>query len=235
MNLWTWANIAFSFMIIEKTATFTTLLSFMEQVFLSSTVTEYSSLTIELNKPIKNDLVLDKTQEYLYVMTTDKVMYPSLFKHQVQFNFLCVFTWDLNISLSFLEPTLVTGAAPALHLCVHLHRQKDSRILQINESAAGIMGWMKTVWIMYLLLPASAPLCFLLPQAEVMGLITWLSLGERLHPYYSEWDQEVSSPLKLCNGVWAKDEAVMFGTRTPQGQAATHRGEHLSCLPMPPI
>uniref|UniRef100_A0A8C3LXN1 Plexin-B2 n=1 Tax=Chrysolophus pictus TaxID=9089 RepID=A0A8C3LXN1_CHRPC len=43
------------------------------KVFLSSTVTEYSSLTIELNKPIKNDLVLDKTQEYLYVMTTDKV------------------------------------------------------------------------------------------------------------------------------------------------------------------
>ncbi|XP_015130710.3 plexin-B2 isoform X1 [Gallus gallus] len=43
------------------------------KVFLSSTVIEYSSLTIELNKPIKNDLVLDKTQEYLYVMTTDKV------------------------------------------------------------------------------------------------------------------------------------------------------------------
>uniref|UniRef100_A0A669P209 Plexin B2 n=1 Tax=Phasianus colchicus TaxID=9054 RepID=A0A669P209_PHACC len=43
------------------------------KVFLSSNVTEYSSLTIELNKPIKNDLVLDKTQEYLYVMTTDKV------------------------------------------------------------------------------------------------------------------------------------------------------------------
>lgn len=76
----------------QKIATFTTLLSSMEQVFLSSTVIEYSSLTIELNKPIKNDLVLDKTQEYLYVMTTDKVMYPSLFKHQVQFNFLCDFT-----------------------------------------------------------------------------------------------------------------------------------------------
>uniref|UniRef100_A0A8B9C8W9 Plexin-B2 n=1 Tax=Anser brachyrhynchus TaxID=132585 RepID=A0A8B9C8W9_9AVES len=43
------------------------------KVFLSSTATEYSSLTIELNKPIKNDLVLDKTQENLYVMTTDKV------------------------------------------------------------------------------------------------------------------------------------------------------------------
>lgn len=76
----------------QKIATFTTLVSSMEQVFLSSTVIEYSSLTIELNKPIKNDLVLDKTQEYLYVMTTDKVMYPSLFKHQVQFNFLCDFT-----------------------------------------------------------------------------------------------------------------------------------------------
>ncbi|XP_062439111.1 plexin-B2 isoform X2 [Rhea pennata] len=43
------------------------------KVFLSSTATEYSSLTIELNKPIKKDLVLDKTQENLYVMTTDKV------------------------------------------------------------------------------------------------------------------------------------------------------------------
>uniref|UniRef100_A0A8B9FDH7 Plexin-B2 n=1 Tax=Amazona collaria TaxID=241587 RepID=A0A8B9FDH7_9PSIT len=43
------------------------------KVFLSSTATEYSSLTIELNKPIKNDLVLDQTQENLYVMTTDKV------------------------------------------------------------------------------------------------------------------------------------------------------------------
>ncbi|KFV87190.1 Plexin-B2 [Struthio camelus australis] len=43
------------------------------KVFLSSTATEYSSLTIELNKPIKKDLVLDRTQENLYVMTTDKV------------------------------------------------------------------------------------------------------------------------------------------------------------------
>uniref|UniRef100_A0A8C3JE50 Plexin-B2 n=1 Tax=Calidris pygmaea TaxID=425635 RepID=A0A8C3JE50_9CHAR len=43
------------------------------KVFLSSAATEYSSLTIELNKPIKNDLVLDRTQENLYVMTTDKV------------------------------------------------------------------------------------------------------------------------------------------------------------------
>lgn len=75
-------------MIIEKRATFTTFLSSMKQVFLSSTATEYSSLTIELNKPVKNDLVLDKTQENLYVMTTDKVMYHSLFKDQVEFNFL---------------------------------------------------------------------------------------------------------------------------------------------------
>ncbi|NXA47653.1 PLXB2 protein, partial [Nothocercus julius] len=43
------------------------------KVFLSSTASEYSSLTIELNKPIKKDLVLDRTQENLYVMTTDKV------------------------------------------------------------------------------------------------------------------------------------------------------------------
>ncbi|XP_014819489.1 PREDICTED: plexin-B2 [Calidris pugnax] len=43
------------------------------KVFLSSAATEYSSLTIELNKPIKNDLALDRTQENLYVMTTDKV------------------------------------------------------------------------------------------------------------------------------------------------------------------
>ncbi|KAM8820267.1 plexin-B2 [Eudromia elegans] len=43
------------------------------KVFLSSTATEYSSLTIELNKPIKKDMVLDRTQENLYVMTTDKV------------------------------------------------------------------------------------------------------------------------------------------------------------------
>lgn len=76
----------------QKITNFPTLLSSMEQVFLSSTVTEYSSLTIELNKPIKNDLVLDKTQEYLYVMTTDKVTYLSFFKHQVQFKFLCDFT-----------------------------------------------------------------------------------------------------------------------------------------------
>lgn len=50
----------------------------MKQVFLSSTATEYDSLTIELNKPIKNDLVLDQTQENLYVMTTDKVMCLAL-------------------------------------------------------------------------------------------------------------------------------------------------------------
>ncbi|XP_025936353.1 plexin-B2 isoform X2 [Apteryx rowi] len=43
------------------------------KVFLSSSATEYSSLTVELNKPIKKDLVVDKTQENLYVMTTDKV------------------------------------------------------------------------------------------------------------------------------------------------------------------
>uniref|UniRef100_A0A8C3TZD5 Plexin B2 n=1 Tax=Catharus ustulatus TaxID=91951 RepID=A0A8C3TZD5_CATUS len=50
------------------------------KVFLSSTATEYSSLTIERNKPVKKDLVLDQTQENLYVMTTDKVTCPACIK-----------------------------------------------------------------------------------------------------------------------------------------------------------
>uniref|UniRef100_A0A8C7EFU0 Sema domain-containing protein n=1 Tax=Nothoprocta perdicaria TaxID=30464 RepID=A0A8C7EFU0_NOTPE len=54
------------------------------KVFLSSTASEYSSLTIELNKPIKKDLALDRTQENLYVMTTDKVEYPSCGKGSAQ-------------------------------------------------------------------------------------------------------------------------------------------------------
>ncbi|XP_019399008.1 PREDICTED: plexin-B2 [Crocodylus porosus] len=43
------------------------------KVFLSSSANEYISVSIEINKPIKKDLVLDANQENLYVMTTDKV------------------------------------------------------------------------------------------------------------------------------------------------------------------
>lgn len=84
----------------------------MKQVFLSSTATEYSSRTIELNKPIKNDLVLDQTQENLYVMTTDKVKCPACIKGQVCFHFLCNFTWDLCISQLFLEVSPLGVARP---------------------------------------------------------------------------------------------------------------------------
>ncbi|XP_067420426.1 plexin-B2 isoform X2 [Emydura macquarii macquarii] len=43
------------------------------KVFLGTPANEYSSVPIEINKPIKNDLVLDASQENLYVMTTTTV------------------------------------------------------------------------------------------------------------------------------------------------------------------
>uniref|UniRef100_A0A8C3I8V6 Plexin B2 n=1 Tax=Chrysemys picta bellii TaxID=8478 RepID=A0A8C3I8V6_CHRPI len=43
------------------------------KVFLRTPANEYSSVPIEIDKPVKNDLVLDATQENLYVMTTTKV------------------------------------------------------------------------------------------------------------------------------------------------------------------
>lgn len=47
----------------------------MLQVFLSTPAKEYGGVTIEKNKPIKPDLVLDDLQENLYVMTLNKVRY----------------------------------------------------------------------------------------------------------------------------------------------------------------
>uniref|UniRef100_A0A8C3S3G2 Plexin B2 n=1 Tax=Chelydra serpentina TaxID=8475 RepID=A0A8C3S3G2_CHESE len=43
------------------------------KVFLMTPANEYSSVPIEIDKPVKNDLVLDASQENLYVMTTTKV------------------------------------------------------------------------------------------------------------------------------------------------------------------
>uniref|UniRef100_A0A452IKN0 Sema domain-containing protein n=1 Tax=Gopherus agassizii TaxID=38772 RepID=A0A452IKN0_9SAUR len=43
------------------------------KVFLNAPANEYSSVPIEIDKPVKNDLVFDATQENLYVMTTTKV------------------------------------------------------------------------------------------------------------------------------------------------------------------
>ncbi|KAM9171582.1 plexin-B2 [Pangshura tecta] len=43
------------------------------KVLLMTPANEYSSVPIEIDKPVKNDLVLDATQENLYVMTTTKV------------------------------------------------------------------------------------------------------------------------------------------------------------------
>nr|XP_006122669.1 plexin-B2 [Pelodiscus sinensis]XP_006122670.1 plexin-B2 [Pelodiscus sinensis]XP_006122671.1 plexin-B2 [Pelodiscus sinensis]XP_006122672.1 plexin-B2 [Pelodiscus sinensis]XP_006122674.1 plexin-B2 [Pelodiscus sinensis]XP_006122675.1 plexin-B2 [Pelodiscus sinensis]XP_014428880.1 plexin-B2 [Pelodiscus sinensis] len=43
------------------------------KVLLTTPANEYSTVSAEVNKPIKNDLVLDANQENLYVMTTNKV------------------------------------------------------------------------------------------------------------------------------------------------------------------
>jgi len=40
----------------------------------------------------------------------------------------------------------------------------------------------------------------------------------------SDWEWEVSSPLKLSYGVCEKNEVEMFGTSTPWGQAAPELG-----------
>ena len=60
-------------------------------------------------------------------------------------------------------------------------------------------------------------------KSKLMDLIvvTWRTVMSLM---LSDWEWEVSSPLKLSYGVCEKDEAEMFGTSMPQGQAALALG-----------